>query len=196
MHGRHLYNSLKGKAARTLVRPKVYHAASCRRFIRRWYSDCGTFSLQLLLAPETAGGASWKSRRRLYSQHRHRKSSSGRESQSPVQGSSSPHLHTRFCCHFGAWGALECEGKSEAELRAYVDSLKVSTEYATCWIRFGRVFFGLGALVLAIGLMFVSLFPLWLIIVLAVLGIAPIAVTMGFPDNLEYHRPVFHLQII
>lgn len=101
-----------------------------------------------------------------------------------------------FYYHFGAWGALECENKSETQVHAYVDSLKVTTEYITCWVRFGRVFFGLGALVLSIGLMVMGLFPLWFAIALAVLGIAPIAVTMAFPDNLEYYHPIFHLQIV
>ena len=99
-----------------------------------------------------------------------------------------------FYYHFGAWGALETKGQSESERNAYVDALKVTTEYITCWIRFGRVFFGLGTLVLAAGLLFAGTLPLWITLALAALGLAPMITTMLFPDNLEYYQPIFHLQ--
>jgi hypothetical protein len=101
-----------------------------------------------------------------------------------------------FYYHFGAWGAQQTEGKQESELQAYVESLQVNTEYVTCWTRFGRVFLGLGMLVLAIGLMAAGAFPLWFTIILAALGIAPMAITMMFPDNLEYYGPVFHINCV
>lgn len=100
-----------------------------------------------------------------------------------------------FYYHFGAWGAKETEEDSASDLSAYVESLRVATHYVTCWLRFGRVFFGLGILTLAIGLILANSLPLWLTGSLGILGLAPMVLTMALPDNLEYYEPLFHLQV-
>jgi hypothetical protein len=102
-------------------------------------------------------------------------------------------LAAAFYYHFGAWGALDMAGKAPEAVDGFVASLRVSTEYVTCLTRFGRVFFGLGQVVLAIGLFAGGALPPWVGFCAAVLGISAMAITMGFPDNLEYHAPVFHL---
>ena len=102
-------------------------------------------------------------------------------------------LAAAFYYHFGAWGALDMKGKPPEAVQEFVASLKVSTEYVTCLVRFGRVFFGFGQLALAAGLLLGGATPAWVAISAAVLGIAAMAITMGLPDNLEYYHPVFHL---
>jgi hypothetical protein len=102
-------------------------------------------------------------------------------------------LAAAFYYHFGAWGALDMAGKPTDAIQRFVESLRVSTEYVTCLVRFGRVFFGLGQAVIAIGLLLSGIMPLWILISAIVLGIAGMALTMTFPDNLEYYKPVFHL---
>ena len=102
-------------------------------------------------------------------------------------------LAAAFYYHFGAWGALDMQGKSAQAVQEFVSSLRVSTEYVTCLVRFGRVFFGFGQLALALGLFLGGATPAWVAISAAALGIAAMAITMGFPDNLEYYHPVFHL---
>jgi hypothetical protein len=82
---------------------------------------------------------------------------------------------------------------TDAERAAHVAALRIPTEYITCLTRFGRVFFGLGQLVLALGLLQIALLPAWLAIAAAVLGVGAMALTMGLPDELERYRPVFHL---
>ena len=37
------------------------------------------------------------------------------------------------------------------------------------------------------------LLPLWIAGSAALLGVTAMALTMAFPDNLEFYRPVFHL---
>ena len=59
-------------------------------------------------------------------------------------------LATAFYYHFGAWGALDMDGESPETILAFVESLRVSTEYVTCLVRFGRVFSGLGFVVLGL----------------------------------------------
>jgi hypothetical protein len=102
-------------------------------------------------------------------------------------------LAQAFYYHFGAWGAIEMHGKDEQARQKLVDSLHVSTHYVTCLVRFGRVFFGLGLLVLAAGVYQSGLLPGWVGISAAALGFAAMALTMGLPDHLEFFQPVFHL---
>jgi hypothetical protein len=60
-------------------------------------------------------------------------------------------------------------------------------------VRFGRVFFGLGQLVLAAGLLHAGILPGWVAVAAGLLGLAAIGVTMAKPDELERYRPIFHL---
>lgn len=105
-------------------------------------------------------------------------------------------LANAFYYHFGAWGAVDMAGKPTAEIAAFVGALKPSTEYVTCLTRFGRVFFGFGQLALAAALLTGGLLPVWLAVSGAILGLAAMAVTMGFGDNLEYYDPLFHLNAL
>lgn len=102
-------------------------------------------------------------------------------------------LAAAFYYHFGAWGAVDLDGKPPEAADKYVDDLTVSTEYVTCFVRFGRVFFGFGQLILAVGLFLGGILPLWLIASGAVLGIAAMAVTMAVGENLKIFQPLFHL---
>jgi len=82
----------------------------------------------------------------------------------------------------GAWGAMELEGTDEPEALAFIAAARVSTHYATCLVRFGRVFFGLGQLVLAAGLLRAGALPVWIGYGGVLLGLSAIAVTMAVPE--------------
>jgi hypothetical protein len=103
-----------------------------------------------------------------------------------------------FYYHFGAWGSIDMEGKSDETVQGFVDSLRVTTEYVTCLVRFGRVFFGVGQIVLVVGLLLPQAgpWPLWLVGSGGLLGLAGMALTMGLPDDLSLYRPVFHLNAL
>ncbi len=101
-----------------------------------------------------------------------------------------------FYYHFGVWGSIEMNGKSADTVLSFVDSLRVTTEYVTCLVRFGRVFTGLGLLVLALGLIKWKPLPLGIGVSAAVIGLAAMAITMALPDNLPLYMPVFHLQAL
>ena len=105
-------------------------------------------------------------------------------------------LAQAFYYHFGAWGAVDMNGKTEDERKEFVTTLAVSTEYITCLVRFGRVFFGLGQAVLAAGLLFGGLLPAWLGITGAILSVAAMALTMGLPDSLDLYNGIFHLNAV
>lgn len=102
-------------------------------------------------------------------------------------------LGAAFSYHVGAWGALDLHGKSVPDIEAFIADARVSTHYATCLVRFSRVFFGLGQVVLAVGMLRDGTFPGSVAIAAGLVGLAAIAVTMARPDELEHYRPVFHL---
>lgn len=104
-------------------------------------------------------------------------------------------LAQAFYYHFGAWGALDMHGKSEEVKAGFVESLHVTTEYVSCLVRFGRVFFGLGQVVLALGFLALGV-SIWVTLATALLGVAAMALTMGLPDDLDYYHPVFHLNAL
>jgi hypothetical protein len=102
-------------------------------------------------------------------------------------------LAAAFYYHHGAWGALQTAGQPLEKLRSHVEALRLDTEYITCLVRFGRVFFGLSLVVLAAGLFKWRILPMALGMGAVLLGLAAMALTMAFPDNLEFYAPVFHL---
>lgn len=103
-------------------------------------------------------------------------------------------LGAAFYYHHGAWGAVDLNGKSTLEMAEFVQALRVDTEYVTCLVRFGRVFSGLGLLVLGFGLIQWKVLPVWIGGVAVAIGLAAMAVTMLLPDHMSLYLPVFHVK--
>jgi hypothetical protein len=101
-----------------------------------------------------------------------------------------------FYYHHGAWGALDMAGKSAPAIAEFVKSLKVDTEFATCLVRFARVFFGLGQTVFGLSLLVSRSLPSWLAWSAVALGVAAMALTMGLPDDLHLYMPIFYLNSV
>jgi hypothetical protein len=97
-----------------------------------------------------------------------------------------------FYYHHGAWGALDMNGKPAIEIRMFVDALRIDTEYVTCLVRIGRIFYGLGLLVLGSGLIKWKILPTWLGWAAVAIGLASMALTMLLPD-MSLYMPVFHV---
>jgi len=102
-------------------------------------------------------------------------------------------LAAAFYYHHGAWGATVLNGKDAADVQRFVDDLLVDTEYVTCLVRFGRVFSGLGLVVLGLGFLKWKVFPFWIGGTAVLIGLAAMALTMGLPDRLSLYTPVFHV---
>jgi hypothetical protein len=98
-----------------------------------------------------------------------------------------------FYYHHGAWGALELRGKSTEEAARFVETLRVDTEYVTCLVRFGRVFSGLGLVLVGSGLIKGRMLAAWLGWWGVALGVAGMGVTMLLPDRMTLYLPVFHV---
>ena len=99
-----------------------------------------------------------------------------------------------FYYHHGAWGAMELDGRTTEDVLRFVDSLRLDTEYVTCLVRFGRVFSGLGLLILGFGLRRWRLLPGWVAWPAVFLGLAAMGLTMLWPDRMALYQPVFHLK--
>ncbi len=101
-----------------------------------------------------------------------------------------------FYYTFGAWGVGKIAGKSPEEVQQIMDGLSYTNHYVTCFVRFGRVFSGVGLVIL--GAAFVKWNMVnkglgWLTIIM---GFAAMAIIMGIPDNFEIYKPMFHVKVI
>ena len=105
-------------------------------------------------------------------------------------------LGSAFFYQFGTSGAYDLQGMSIEVIRDFVASLKLDTQYAGCFMRFGRVFTGLGMVILGTGLWKSKIFPSWLGITAILIGIAAMAVIMAVPTNDLFYYPIFHLKAL
>ena len=105
-------------------------------------------------------------------------------------------IASAFYYNFGAWGVGKTMGLSAAEIQEFMDNILFTNQYVTCFVRFGRIFSGVGLVLLGFG------FIKWKIVhqVLAwftmLLGLAAMGIIMGIPDNFEIYKPVFHVKVI
>ena len=105
-------------------------------------------------------------------------------------------LGSAFFYQFGTSGAYDLQGMSVEVIREFVDSLKLDTQYAGCFMRFGRVFTGLGLVILGIGFKKSKIVSSWLGITAIFIGIASMAIIMAIPTNDLFYYPVFHLKAL
>jgi len=105
-------------------------------------------------------------------------------------------LGSAFFYQFGTSGAYDLQGMSIEVIRDFVASLKLDTQYAGCFMRFGRVFTGLGMVILGTGLWKSKVLPSWTGITAVLIGIAAMAVIMAVPTNDLFYYPVFHLKAL
>lgn len=105
-------------------------------------------------------------------------------------------LGSAFFYQFGTSGAYDLQGMSVEVIREFVDSLKLDTQYAGCFMRFGRVFTGLGMVIMGVGLWKSKVLPSWTGMTAILIGIAAMAIIMAVPTNDLFYYPVFHLKAL
>ncbi len=105
-------------------------------------------------------------------------------------------IASAFYYNFGAWGVGKTMGLSAAEIQEFMDNILFTNQYVTCFVRFGRIFSGVGLVLLGLG------FVKWKIVnallgwFTLILGLAAMGIIMGIPDNFEIYKPVFHVKVI
>lgn len=100
-----------------------------------------------------------------------------------------------FYYTYGAWGVGKTAGKSPAEVQEFTDSLMVFNHYVTCLLRFGRVFSGVGFVLLGVGMFKWGLFDKWVGVFTMLMGMAAMCIILLIPDNFEIYKPMFFVKI-
>lgn len=105
-------------------------------------------------------------------------------------------IASAFYYNFGAWGVGKTMGLSAAEIEEFMNNVLFTNQYVTCFVRFGRVFSGVGLVLLGAGLIKWKIVHKILAWFTLLLGFAAIVIIMGIPDNFEVYKPVFHVKAI
>ncbi len=101
-----------------------------------------------------------------------------------------------FYYNFGAWGVGKTAGLSASEIEDFVNGILYTNQYVTCFVRFGRVFSGVGLVLLGLGFIKWNIVSKSLGWFTVVLGFVAMGIIMGIPDNFEIYKPVFHVKVI
>ena len=113
-----------------------------------------------------------------------------------VTGSFTIALAVAFYYSFGAWGIGETIGKSTIEINNFMDGIASINHYVTCLIRFGRVFSGVGFILLGFGILKSEILPKWTAIYGIVLGLTAMGIIMLIPENYEIYKPMFYVKVL
>lgn len=98
--------------------------------------------------------------------------------------------------NYGSWGVGQTAGKSPAEIQEFMDSILFTNQYVTCFVRFGRIFSGVGLVLLGYGFIKWKLVSLWLGWFTLLLGFAAMGIILSIPDNFEIYKPIFHVKVL
>lgn len=103
-------------------------------------------------------------------------------------------LGTAFYYGFGSQGVGATAGKSPEEIEAYMNSISSMNYYATCLFRFGKLFSGLGLVVIGFAFARWKMVSAWLSWYTILLGVAAMSIILFIPENFDIYKPVFHLK--
>ncbi|WP_397362646.1 hypothetical protein [Olleya sp. R77988] len=96
----------------------------------------------------------------------------------------------------GAWGVGQTTGKSPEEINDFMGKLLFTNQYVTCFVRFGRIFSGVGLVLLGFAFIKWKIVSTWLGWFTALLGLAAMGVILTIPDNFEIYKPLFHVKVV
>jgi len=101
-----------------------------------------------------------------------------------------------FYYNYGAWGVGQTMGKSPEEIQEFLNGTLYTNQYVTCFVRFGRIFSGVGLILLGAGLLKWHMLSTWLSWFTILLGLTAMGIILAIPDNFEIYKPVFHVKVI
>jgi len=96
----------------------------------------------------------------------------------------------------GAWGVGQTAGMSQEELDGFMGKLLFTNQYVTCFIRFGRIFSGVGFVLLGAAFIKWKLMSGWLGWFTAIMGLVAMCIILFIPDNFEIYKPMFHIKAL
>ena len=92
----------------------------------------------------------------------------------------------------GAWGVGKTANLSTEELQDFMNNLLFTNQYVTCFIRFGRIFSGVGLILLGAGFVKWKIITSWLGWFTIVLGLVAMCIILFIPENFEIYKPIFY----
>ena len=101
-----------------------------------------------------------------------------------------------FYYNFGAWGVGKTAGLSATEIQEFINDILFTNQYVTCFIRFGRIFSGVGFVLLGAAFLKWNLVSKWLGWFTVLFGLAAMGIILGIPDNFEIYKPLFHVKVL
>jgi len=105
-------------------------------------------------------------------------------------------LASAFYYNFGAWGVGMTDGKTPADVQEFMDSILYTNQYVTCFLRFGRIFSGVGMVLLGAGLLKGKVMPGWLGWFTILFGLIAMGIILFIPEYYESYKPMFHVKAL
>ncbi len=105
-------------------------------------------------------------------------------------------IASAYFYNYGAWGVGQTAGKSAAEIQEFMDGILYTNQYVTCFIRFGRIFSGVGLVLLGFAFIKWHIVSTWLGWFTTLLGLTAMGIILAIPDNFEIYKPLFHVKVI
>lgn len=105
-------------------------------------------------------------------------------------------LASAFYYNYGAWGVGMTSGKSPEEIQQFMDNILFTNQYVTCFMRFGRIFSGVGLVLLGAGLVKWKLMSSWLGWFTILLGLVAMGIILFIPEYFEPYKPMFHIKAL
>ena len=101
-----------------------------------------------------------------------------------------------FYYNYGAWGIGQTAGKTAAEIQEFVAGTLFTNQYVTCFVRFGRIFSGVGFVLLGLGFVKWKIVSTWLGWFTVLFGFVAMGIILAIPDNYEIYKPLFHIKAL
>lgn len=105
-------------------------------------------------------------------------------------------IASAFYYNFGAWGVGKTAGMSAAEIDHFMNEILYTNQYVTCFMRFGRIFSGVGLVLLGAGFVKWSIVKPWLGWFTIILGMAAMGIILFIPEYFEIYKPLFHVKAL
>ena len=101
-----------------------------------------------------------------------------------------------FYYNFGAWGVGKTAGYTASQMDEFMESILYTNQYVTCFLRFGRIFSGVGFVLLGYALLKWRMMASWIAWFSLLFGFAVMGVILLIPEYYEYYKPLFHVKVV
>lgn len=105
-------------------------------------------------------------------------------------------LAAAFYYTYGAWAVGKTENMSAAELQVFTNDIVNINHYVTCLVRFGRIFSGVGFVLIGVGIFEFKIMDSWIGIYTAIMGFVTVCLILFIHDNFEVYKPMFFVKVL